>query len=142
MAMTEWQDVGMSGAEKEQLQAIYDAVIAGQVVFNMEGVDTLNPVTTGTLGTGNKSYTWVADKDYPYILIDCLEVNGNTKDIVWTLSEGEDYGKCTTAIGSAGIMGFSDISFALNVKAGDTVVISKTSNDSQLAYTILRNRTT
>lgn len=27
MAMTEWQDVGMSGAEKEQLQAIYDNIV-------------------------------------------------------------------------------------------------------------------
>lgn len=28
MATTEWQDVGMSGAEKEQLQAIYDKIIS------------------------------------------------------------------------------------------------------------------
>lgn len=38
MAMTEWQDVGMSGAEKEQLQAIYDKIISynGYSVLNKD----------------------------------------------------------------------------------------------------------
>lgn len=62
MAMTEWQDVGMSGEQKEQLQAIYDKIISfdGYSVLDKDIVqNSATPTTTIENLEVGKAYLFV-----------------------------------------------------------------------------------
>lgn len=135
MAMTEWQDVGMSGSEKEQLQAIYDAVIDGQMIYNLPPFsDTLPCDYSFTSGESNpQPYTWTADTDYPFLLAvyDAVSLVRYAGEIMNNCSMDFVLASGTARKHSSDMIFFNEdaqtlyrVALLNNVKEGDTVTIT------------------